>query len=232
MSDVIANPEGAVAKLGFTFAHAKAEIANVADKCSNFIVNSNDSLVLGKNLAKEAKRIENIIEEKRKEITKPLLDEQRAVKAFADNLVFDLNSAVKSLRSQILSYEQEQERIRQAELRRIEEERRKAEAELRAKALELQRQMEEEQKQVSAEEIEQIQAESKAIAEMKIQEQIAQAPSGNSIRKVWTYEVTDIEDVPYHLLMPNDKAIKEWIAKGIRVIDGLRIYQTDQLNLR
>lgn len=214
------------------FAAAKEQIAAIAEQCKNIVINSKESLDSAKTLAKDAKKIETLIEDKRKEITKPLLDEQRSIKAFADNLTSDLNTAVKGLRQQITDYEWEQEQIRQAELRRLEEERRKQEEEARKKAEELQKQMEE-SNEVSDAELVSLQSDLDKISELKAQQiQQQMEPKSNNLRMVWDFELVDIKLVPREFLVLDDAKVKAAIKLEVREIPGLKIFQKPQLNLR
>ena len=113
------------------FNSAKTQIVALAQTCNNAVINSVETLESAKNLAKNAKKIETLIEDKRKEITKPILDEKKQIDDYVKNLVKELGDSVSSLRSKILSFEQEQERLRQIEARRLAEERRKAEEAIR-----------------------------------------------------------------------------------------------------
>lgn len=49
-----------------------------------------------------------------------------------------------------------------------------------------------------------------------------------TVRKVWTYKVTNPEQVPREYLILDEKKIKEEIKTGKRVIPGLKIYQEEQ----
>ena len=214
------------------FAAAKEQIALLASQCSNFIVNSSDSLTSAKTLAKDAKKIETLIEDKRKELTKPLLDEQRSIKSFADNLTTELNSAVKELRERILKYEQEMERIRLEELKRLEDERRKQEEELQKQQEELNKKAQE-TGEVNNEELKTLQAEAEKLRSIESQQrETAAVSSPSSIRKNWTYEIQEEILIPRMYLIPDDKAIKRAIANGVREIAGIKIYQEDSLHLR
>jgi len=200
------------------FDEARAKINEIAQQCKNIIVSNDDSLATAENLAKTAREVDKLIETKRKEVTKPLLDRKKEIDNFAKEITAELNDAVKGLRSQILTYKQEQERKRQEELRRIEEEKRKKEEELKAKLA-----AEEEIKPEEVQEFKEIRAE-----EQKLQS--APAPSG--IRKQWTFELVDLNKVPHQYLMLDEAKVKAAIKLGVRDIPGIRIFQKESLVLR
>ena len=53
-----------------------------------------------------------------------------------------------------------------------------------------------------------------------------------SIRKVWTFEVTDISLVPKEFVTVDKNKVDNLIHTGTREIPGLRIFQREDLNLR
>lgn len=197
-------------------ATAKVQIDALAKACQNLIINDDSSFEKGKNLAKEARRIESFIEEKRKEVTKPLLDRKKQIDDFAKTLTADLNNAVKSLRQQIQKYEEEKERRRLEELCRIEEERRRKEEEL-LRAQELN----------DASQIEKLQ-------DLRQLEQKATQLSEKSsnLRMVWTFEVENINIVPREYLVLDETAVRRAIQNGVREIPGLKIFQKQQLYIK
>lgn len=221
--------KNALAKLA-PFTAVKEQISMLAKKCSSIVV-SKDSIDEAKSLAKDAKKIENLIEDKRKEITKPILDEKKEIDDFAKSLTNELSSSIKGLRDQILNYEKEEERKRQEELKQIAAENArkmaeiaKQEAELKAKQLadEMPTLAEAEALMSAKREQEQMQAKAIEVASAK----------PNNLRKVWTYKIMDLTKVPLEYMIVNEKAVKAAIAEGKREIAGLEIFQEEQLVIR
>lgn len=214
------------------FESVKEHIKSIATKCSDFVIHDLTSLGDAKTLAKDAKKIENLIEDKRKELTQPLLTEQRNIKAFADSLVSELNSSVKGLRQQILDFEMEQERIRREEQARLEKERREKEEELRRQAEELQKKLAEETK-IEQNEVSQLEKEIAELDRIKEQAKEVATPISKNIRMVWDFEITNPNLIPREYLVVDEKAIRTSIINnGTREIPGVRIFQKEQLNLR
>lgn len=197
-------------------ATAKKQIDALAQACKNFVVHNDETLERGKKLVKEAKQIETFIEEKRKEVTKPLLDRKKQIDDFAKSLTNELNNAVKSLRSQIQKYEEEKERRRLEELRRIEEERRRQEEELRRA-----------QTQNDADQITKIQQ----LAEIE-QKAAALSEKSSSLRMIWTFEIEDFSKIPLEYLELNETKVRQAIQAGVRSIPGLRIFQKSTLVIK
>ena len=50
-----------------------------------------------------------------------------------------------------------------------------------------------------------------------------------SVAKVWTFEVEDLEKVPRGLFVLDEQLVNDQIRGGVREIEGLRIYQKDQI---
>jgi hypothetical protein len=53
-----------------------------------------------------------------------------------------------------------------------------------------------------------------------------------SLRKFWTFEVTDLADVPTEYLILDEKKVRAAIAAGEREIPGLRVFQDSSLGIR
>jgi hypothetical protein len=69
---------------------------------------------------------------------------------------------------------------------------------------------------------------------------IVEAPSSSiktvtgtaSIKKVWTFEVENINEVPREYFSIDEKKIREAISSGKREISGVRIFQESQVAIR
>lgn len=77
--------------------------------------------------AKRLKAIASQVEKKRKELVEPLNHKVREINDFVKKLVAPLERAEGHVRTQLNAYATEQEKIRQAELRRLDDERRERE---------------------------------------------------------------------------------------------------------
>ncbi|MCL5990563.1 MAG: hypothetical protein M1419_00475 [Bacteroidetes bacterium] len=215
------------------FQPVKAEIIGLANKCNTLVV-SKATIDSAKSLVKDAQKIEKIIEDKRKEITAPLLEQQRGIKAYADNLVKELSEGIKGLREQIRNFEIEQERIRQEELRKIEEERTRIEAE--------KRKAEEEHAKLVAE----AQANGTPVTEippvpvvpevseldLRMREKELEASKSKSLRTAWDYKIVDESLIPRQYMIPDEKKLRAAIKAGFHEIPGLKIFEDPNLVLR
>lgn len=201
------------------FNDAKEQIVKLTDNCNKIVINSNETLETAKNLAKTAKKVESLIEDKRKEITAPILAEKKKIDDFAKAITNDLNKAMTGLRSQILSFEKKLEQERLAEARRLEEEKRKLEESLREAA--------------KKGEIENRNDDAQKLVELKdMVHSASNNVTSNAIRKIWTHDVVDLNLVPREYMMIDERKIKDAITAGIREIPGINIYQKETLVLK
>lgn len=207
------------------FNAVRGKILELAERCNGTLVTDNESLEQGKELAKVGKKLETLIEDRRKEITKPYLDEKKRIDDFVKLLLAEVNDAVKVLRGRILDFEREKERVRLENLRKLEEEQRAKQAEIEKKL----RESAQNQDMSAAQEA--LKLNEELMIDSQLEAQFEQAKS-SSIRKVWTYEITDENAVPRNYLMIDEKKVKQAISAGVREIPGINIFQTEQLNLR
>jgi hypothetical protein len=204
------------------FDAARTAIAELTQQCNNIVIVDTESLQIATSLAKNGKRIEDLIENKRKEITAPILDEKKQIDDHAKSLIADLNKSVSTVRTQILNYEKKQRQIAE---------------EARLALLEKQRLLEEElRNSVVNESEEDLSAKSQQLSAMKEKSaELMQAPAsktGTTISKIWTFDIIDENLVPVQYMSIDEKKIKEAIRKDVREIPGVKIYQKENLMLR
>lgn len=112
------------------FDKAKAEIALHVERIKEIKVEDETSLGAAKLTVKAAQEAEKLIEAKREELKAPHLEAGRVIDNYAKELKLPLQAAITEGKQAILIFEQEKERKRLAELKKLEDERReKQEAE-------------------------------------------------------------------------------------------------------
>ncbi len=211
------------------FITAKTQINNLASQCKNFVVVDDSTLATAEELAKQSKKLEKLIDEKRKEAGKPYVDAKAKIDEYAKTLLSELNSGIKDLRDQILKY-------KQIQMQKAEEERKKQAAILaEQERIRLEKEAElaeavKNNKEVSEEDV--LAVESMKMQEAAIQKAVTNAPTPSGIRKIWTFEVEDLSKVPFEHLQLNEASVKAAISAGVREIPGIKIFQKDSLNLR
>jgi len=245
-------------------------------------------------ILKDCQITEKELEAKRVEITKPINDFVSEVNTLFKETAVNVLQAKNIIKTKILTFEQEQERIRkeeeqkrfaeeQARLKKLEEERlererieqakreaeekklraeqerlrkleeARIEKELKAKQLneaeaqkirdeaekqrlervalenekiEIERQKREAEEEKKRLEEEKKTMELKRIADLEESDRLAQLKV-KGIYKKWSWEIVDEEKIPRAFCSPDSKKINESIKKGIRVIDGLRIFESN-----
>jgi len=167
------------------------------------------------------------VEDSRKTTKEPVLDLSRAVDAVFKAVSDPLADAKMAVERSMTAYAQQKAREQQEAARRAAEE-----AAQRAR----------EAAELAALEAEMLGDE--APAETPIAPEIAIPSNAEasritsdhgvtaSLRGKWVYEVVNSADVPRHLLMINDAAVKAAIKAGERNVPGLRIFQETKIGIR
>lgn len=158
-------------------------------------------------------------EGKRKMLVKPLNDHVKTINTMFKEYTAPLEAADSTLRGKVLSYRQEQERIRREE-----------EARLRKLAEEERARLEEEAEREGTPPPPPM-----PIPQVQVRRQ-AKTTRGDfgtvSAKKVWDFEIVDASAVPPEFLMVNEKAIRAAVKAGVRNIPGVNIYQKEELSVR
>jgi len=176
-------------------------------------------------------------EEERKRLEAQRLAEEKA-KAERDVEEARLRK-IESDRLAAIAAEQERERARIAleqdankrAQRELEAKRLEEEAKLEAQRVEIaqkQRLMEQQQKDIEAQKAEMTRKEEEAKANaLKDREEALNKVKG--VRTPWTYDIENEEAVPRELCSPDSKKINAAIKAGLRVANGLKIYQDKRI---
>lgn len=88
-----------------------AIIQELSVRADHMIVESKQDAKQALDMAMQARKFASVIEKKRKEIIKPVLDYQRAVKEFADSLISEFDKIEKTLTKKISSYKESMEHV-------------------------------------------------------------------------------------------------------------------------
>jgi hypothetical protein len=168
------------------------------------------------------------VEDRRSALVKPLNDEVKSI----NDLVRPLTAALDKLKSkgkdkQLAWHRAEEERVRrehaEAERIRKENERKAFEAQAAAAA----------QSSQTGKPVEVVPV---VVAPVP---QVVEASRGvktdygsTSVRKVWKFEVIDSALVPRRFLAVDESAIRRAVAEGAREIEGVRIFQTEELSVK
>lgn len=71
------------------------------------------------------------------------------------------------------------------------------------------------------------------LMEVPVVPQAVQTEQGSvSTRKVWKYEITDVNVIPGKYFVLDERLIRDDIKAGVREIKGVRIFETDEIVVR
>ena len=199
------------------------ELVQMAARC---IIQSDEDLGKASDLLKFIKTLFKKAEEERKSITDPINASVKILNAKFKTITDPLDKAEKDIKAKILAFELDKRR-KAEEAARIEQARLATEQadrilnDIEATIFD------------DVPEIDLSTPEPASLDPFK-----APAPirgnygSTTTLVKRWTFEVTDISKVPPEFLEVNLVAVREEIRKGIRTIEGIRIFETESVSSR
>lgn len=217
-----------------SFDQLKAEVTIFVEPCMTLTVTTPQECEMALVALKDVKRITNKIEDRRKELTKPLVDLQKKYNSYAKEISEPLDKAEAHIKSGLRKWELKLEQERIEAFKKAEEERKKAEAEALAK-LEAQKEEAEamsmfmDAKESKKAEIVAMAEADRTVVEIEQRQKEAQkeimSHKVTGARKVWTFEITGENEIPRAFLSIDEKKIRAAIKDGVRDIPGVRIYQ-------
>lgn len=202
------------------------EISTIADYVINFKINNDNELNGATEYLKNIKNKLKMVEDRRNELVLPLNNYIKKLREDFKPFQNELEKFKKLIESEILRYN----KIRKERLRIEAEEKRKAD---------LQRLKEEEEKsrllgQVFDDSNQDVIADAIKTQHDKLENKDIIVDTGiktdkvkTSIKKQWTYDIIDENQVPRDYCSPDHYKIQTAIKNGIREITGIRIYEKE-----
>lgn len=230
------------------FTQLKADISQFVAPAMGIKVTDFSSAAQAIEAAKTIKMFQKQIEGKRKELTDPLEARKKSIISYAKEIAQPLDSAEIYIKSQIVAFELEQEKIRMAKQRALDEEKRQKEAEQKAVAeaalaeLEAKKDLAQDAASVFGEDPvgqpDLKMEEETLLAQIEIDKKVLDIEhTGKSwendrhgvknARKTWDCELIDINLVPleFQIRTLNSAAVKAAARNGVVNIPGVRIFQ-------
>jgi len=195
------------------------ELVDMASRC---VIQTDEDLGKASDLLKFIKTLYKKAEEERKSITDPINASVKILNSKFKTITDPLDKAEKDVKAKILAFELDK--------------RRKAEEAARLEAIRIAE--EQALAALNATEATIFDDAPEALPEAPASTLAAVAPirgnygSTTTLVKRWTFEVTDISKVPPEFLEVNLVAVREEIRKGIRTIEGIRIFETESVSSR
>lgn len=223
-----------------------AEIAVFVKPGMEVVVTSKESCDAALLSVQQVKRLAKAVEERRKEVTKPLLEQKKNIDDYVKKLMAPLEKVEASLKTTLIAWERKLEQERREAQRKLEEqaakERKAHQEKMRAEeerlALEkLQAEMlgsdepentfEKEKQEAELErqkyEVEKkIEADKRMVAEHRV----------TGTQKVWSFVVESPSEVPNEYKIVDERLIRAAVRGGIREIPGVRIFEETKISVR
>jgi len=184
----------------------KNEVEMFLYENQEIVINNNEDYLKAGDTVKSIRLRIQSIDSKRKEWTKPLDEAKKRIMEDIKTLIEPLEKLEKDIKDRmIIFYKIEQNRLNE-EQKRIEEEAKN--------------------RIIESGELEAIVP---VVNDIKTQNgEFAKT----TVRKVWVYEIEDLDKIPKEYWIIDEKLIKEAIRNGARKIDGLKIYQKENITTR
>lgn len=164
---------------------------------------------------KHIKTLRKAAEDKRVELTKPLLDHKKKIDDEFKRYIDAYDRIISGINGKLVAYQQAEEKKRREEIARIEAERRAKEAELQAR-------LEKAKTEATKAKIENALVDVQFAPPPVIDTPKAQ---GLSFREVYGFKIVDVNAIPREWMVPNETAIAAFIrsTKGTQKIAGIEI---------
>jgi len=213
-----------------------AETKVMSDAYSNYaITNSEEYQGSAENLRKiksKAKELDGL----RKSLTKPIDESKKRIMELFKEPFEYLTRAESHVKKAMIGWQADQEKVRQAEQARLAEIQRK-------EAEKLQQQAAKEAARVgslktdaakanAAAKAEALKAKAEVVSNMTTTvESKIQEVSGISTRKMWKFEITDVNKIPREYMIPDEKYIGQIVraSAGKKEIPGIRVYSENMI---
>ncbi len=202
----------------------KPEIESILIQVQAFEVKTEDEYAFAIALTRKIKERHNMLDELRKNITKPLDQAKRSVMDMFRVPSGTLTNSEVMLKSKMLKYQREQDTLRRQQEEKLRIETEKKKAKMFKKADKINEDMPE-----TADELRQD-------ADTLVAPSVAAppAPAGVSTRKLWKADVFDVNILPRMYMVPNQKMLDELAraSKGVLKIPGVRFHSEEVMAVR
>ena len=167
-----------------------------------------------------------VLDAKRKELTKPLDESKKKIKAFFDAPMSRIKTAEANVSSAMVGWHNEQERIRKAEEDRL----RKAQLKEATRLAKLAEKAQARGDTAKMNEFD-ARAEEVSFAAPAVVPTAAAKISGLAVTKLWRHRIIDANKIPREYMIPNDKVLGQLArsSKGLFKIDGVEFYYEDSV---
>lgn len=206
------------------------EGSRLATTVKGLTITNNQEYLNSGEFLKQIKSVSKILDDARKDITKPLDEAKKRVMDFFRDPLDQLSAAEGILKRAILGYQQEQEKIRREEEQKAIS-RAKAEEERKRRALEERAVKAEESGNTAKAELLRERADDVYVPTI-VTAPVIEKVKGISTKKVWKFRIKDESQIPREYLLINEPMLNK-IAQathGKIPVPGVEFYQEDVLS--
>lgn len=185
------------------------ETEEMLTEYKDFKIVTGEQYVSSGDILKDVKSKYNAIEDERKKMTRPLDEAKKRIMDFFRAPLERLATVENGIKRALLSYQQEQERIRQEQERKLREKAAKAE------------------EKGKTEKADDLKMQAAAVSQMDTAPKVA----GLATKTIWKFRVTDINSVPREYMAINEKMVQQvaTATKGKLAIPGIEFYSEDTI---
>jgi hypothetical protein len=222
------------------FDELKADIALFVDPIFRVKIESREIQNSSLEAARKIKHFQKAVETRRKELVGPLNDQVKKINEYCKKILEPLDQAEAHLKKELIAWEKKLEQDRIKERERLEKERLEKEKALRAQEELIQKEkqaMEDVFGVVDTFELEQQRATEErnrflAEQEFKTKSKEIENARVKGICKVWSFEIVDPKAVPDEFKKVDESLIRDAIRRGVRNIEGVRIFEETKIAIR
>lgn len=219
------------------FNKAEAKVNEAVKSLQGIIIIDQPGVDSAMTKMKEAKSVETLIENKRKDLVKPYNDEVSRINKYAKDLIAKIPPAIQAVKDTVLDWQRKEEQ-RLKDLRTTARVNQLIEIGFKQKQIEELKDQSEgadffgdtAEKELIAKEIETLNSQPSVTKSFSMPS--FGSTKKNGLTKRWTFEITDASQVPSEYLVVDEKKVREAVAAGTRSIPGIRIYQDESISLR
>ena len=205
------------------------EASNVLVTYQNSKIANNDQYTKAGEVLKEIKTRIKALDEERKSMTKPIDESKSRIMNFFRKPIGWLQDAESAIKRAMLSFQQEQDRIRREQERKLAQEASEREERekkrLEARALKADEKGQEAKAEALREQKEEVQHQAPILPDR------VEKVQGISTKKIWKFEITDQNQIPREYMIPDLKTIGAIVraTKGAKPIAGIHIFSEDTI---
>lgn len=216
-----------------------AETKVMSDGYNNYAIETAEKYQGAADDLRKIKSRTKELDETRKSLTRPIEESKKRIIALFKEPLDYLKRAEDAVKRAMVGWQNEQEKIRQAEQARLADIQRQEAEKLRLEAAKEAARVEKLKtaaaKANAAAKAEELKAKAEAVAAIEpVVESNVEDVAGISTKKVWKFKIVDLNKIPRKYMIPDEKYIGQIVraSKGTETIEGIEIYSENVISSR